>query len=138
MLIADTGFWTALGNRRDNFHQQAVCCFNDYQSEKLITTWAVMTETCHLLLNRAGHYGQQKFIEFYHQGNFDVFDTKPEHSEKLVFLMQQYADLPIDLAGASLILLAEHLSHGQILTLDKRDFSIYRWNQTQVFENLLC
>jgi hypothetical protein len=32
---------------------------------------------------------------------------------------------------------AEHLGHGRILSSDRRDFQVYRWNQTQPFENLL-
>jgi predicted nucleic acid-binding protein len=42
-----------------------------------------------------------------------------------------------DFADASLVVLAEHLGHGRILTCDRRDFSIYRWNDTNPFENLL-
>jgi hypothetical protein len=52
-------------------------------------------------------------------------------------LMQQYADLPMDFADASLVLLAEHLGHGKILSTDKRDFHTYRWKQNKPFENLL-
>ena len=51
--------------------------------------------------------------------------------------MQQYADLPMDFADASLILLAENLGHGRILSTDKRDFHTYRWKNTQPFSNLL-
>jgi uncharacterized protein len=52
-------------------------------------------------------------------------------------LMEQYTNLPMDLADASLVVLAEHLQHGRILTVDRRDFSTYRWNKTQTFQNLL-
>ena len=51
--------------------------------------------------------------------------------------MQQYADLPMDFADASLVLLAEQLGHGRILSTDKRDFHTYRWKNTQPFSNLL-
>jgi predicted nucleic acid-binding protein len=52
--------------------------------------------------------------------------------------MQQYADLPMDFADASLVLLAERLGHGRILSTDKRDFHTYRWKNNQPFLNLLC
>ena len=42
----------------------------------------------------------------------------------------------MDFADASLVVLAEHLGHGQILTVDRRDFDIYRWNGNQSFTNL--
>jgi uncharacterized protein len=52
-------------------------------------------------------------------------------------LMQRYANLPMDLADASLIILAEHLGHGRILSVDQRDFNTYRWSDTHPFQNLL-
>ena len=52
-------------------------------------------------------------------------------------LMQKYQDLPMDLADASLVLLAEHLGHGRILSTDQRDFETYPWKQYHPFENLL-
>ncbi|MCI5143496.1 MAG: PIN domain-containing protein, partial [Candidatus Electrothrix sp. ATG1] len=107
------------------------------QNERMITTCAVMTETCHLLLTRAGISAQQKFIEKYRQGVFFVFELNAEHSERIAELMRKYADLPMDLADASLVVLAEHLGHGRILSTDQRDFHIYRWKNHQPFENLL-
>jgi hypothetical protein len=44
----------------------------------------------------------------------------------------------MDLADASLVLLADHLGHGRILTTDQRDFGAYRWKQRQPFTNLLA
>jgi uncharacterized protein len=51
--------------------------------------------------------------------------------------MQQYADLPMDLADASLVILAEQLGEGRIFSVDQRDFNTYRWNSTKPFQNLL-
>ena len=51
--------------------------------------------------------------------------------------MTQYADLPMDFADASLVVLAEHLGHGRIVSTDKRDFGAYRWKNRQPFQNLL-
>jgi uncharacterized protein len=51
--------------------------------------------------------------------------------------MEKYADLPMDLADASLVILAEFLGHGRILSTDIRDFNTYRWKQHKPFYNLL-
>jgi len=51
--------------------------------------------------------------------------------------MEKYADLPMDLADASLVILAGHLGHGRILSTDQRDFQAYRWKQREPFRNLL-
>jgi uncharacterized protein len=70
-------------------------------------------------------------------GAFDIFDLDRYHYRRIEELMQKYCDLPMDLADASLIVLAEHLGHGRIFSSDLRDFNIYRWNNANPFENLL-
>ena len=136
MIIADTGFWLALANRKDKHHRLAAR-FLDSLGEPLITTWPVMAETCHLLLHRVGLSAQQRFMENYASGNFSVFDLSIEYAPKLNQLMAQYANLPMDLADASLVILAEHLGEGRIVSTDKRDFMAYRWKRHKPFVNLL-
>ncbi len=136
MIIADTGFWLALADQKDTYHAAANQAFQTYR-EPLITTWPVMTETCHLLLVRKGNNAQLKFIHNYNQNLFTLFELEPQQGSKIEQLMQQYADLPMDLADASLVILAEHLGHGRIFSVDQRDFHTYRWKNTQPFQNLL-
>ncbi len=47
--------------------------------------------------------------------------------------MEQYSDRPIDLADATLVLLAEKTGTHQILTLDS-DFLFYRINERDNFD----
>jgi hypothetical protein len=136
MIIVDTGFWLALGNRSDKYHDVANL-YLDSLSERLITTHPVITETCYLLLDRLGNYAQCNFVANVAAGAFDVFDLDIYDYRRIEELMQKYRDLPMDLADASLIVLAEHLGHGRILSTDLRDFNIYRWNNQNPFENLL-
>ncbi len=136
MIIVDTGFWLALGNRSDKYHDVANL-YLDKLNERLITTHPVITEACYLLLDRLGNYAQCKFVSNVASGAFDVFDLDRQHYGRIEELMQKYRDLPMDMADASLIVLAEHLGHGRILSTDIRDFNIYRWNNQYPFENLL-
>ena len=71
------------------------------------------------------------------QGMFSIFSLRDAHLPRLNELMTQYADLPMDLADASLVLLAEHLGHGRIVSTDRRDFHTYRWKNHHPFTNLL-
>ena len=105
--------------------------------EYLITTCAVMAETCHLLLRGLGQSAQQRFMDDYRLGGFRVFELREEHAARVTELMAKYGDLPMDLADASLVVLAETLGHGRILSTDRRDFQAYRWKNTHPFENLL-
>jgi uncharacterized protein len=135
MIIVDTGFWLALANGEDTHHDQARFVIQNLQ-EPLITTCFVITETCYLLLTRLGNHAQLLFMQNYLAGGFEIFELRDNHFERMTQLLQRYENLPMDLADASLVVLAEHLGHGKILTSDCRDFSIYRWNNTHSFENL--
>ncbi|WP_230968028.1 hypothetical protein [Nostoc sp. WHI] len=75
---------------------------------------------------------------------FTVFDLRCQgraapthHGKRISELMAKYADLPMDLADASLVILAEHLGHGRILSIDFRDFNTYSWKNQHPFENLM-
>ena len=135
MIIVDTGFWLALADQSDNNHEQAKRALKKV-NEPLITTWCVVTETCYLLLTRKGVYAQVAFVTSLSNGAFEVFNLEDPHIQRMVQLMEQYADLPMDLADASLVVLAEHLGDGHILSVDLRDFNIYRWQNTYPFNNL--
>jgi predicted nucleic acid-binding protein len=52
---------------------------------------------------------------------------------RVALLMEQYADVPMDFADATLVALAEDARTGNILTLDRRGFSAYRWLKTRTF-----
>jgi uncharacterized protein len=136
MVIADTGSWLALANRKDRHHETAKARLSDL-GEALITTWPVVTETCYLLLARLGDPSQRAFLTSFTAGTFEIFQLGRDHVPRIVVLMKRYANLPMDLADASLVLLAEELGHGRILSTDQRDFGAYRWKQRRPFENLL-
>jgi len=136
MIIVDTGFWLALANKHDSAHQVASTLFQNLKSEEFITTWCVITETCYLLQNRVSVDAPKSFIHKVSTGALQVFDLKPEHCLQIEDLMQKYKDLPMDLADASLVILAEELGHGRILSVDYRDFNTYRWKSTKPFQNL--
>jgi predicted nucleic acid-binding protein len=136
MVIADTGFWLALANRADEHHERAKKRMSELR-EPLVTTWPVMTETCYLLLTRLGSDSQHRFVKSYEGGAFDVFELTREHAPRLSLFIKKYADLPMDLADASLVVLAEYMGHGRILSTDQRDFKTYRWKERKPFTNLL-
>lgn len=136
MIIADTGFFIALANRKDEDHEPAVSALRSLR-EGLITTWPVITETSHLLATRLGTQALLSFVSSARAGAFSVFDLHATHWPRIEALMRRYADLPMDLADASLVLLAEERDDGRILSTDRRDFRTYRWKTRKPFKNLL-
>lgn len=136
LIIADTGFWYALINKYDSFHAQAITALKEVDGE-LISTWPVITETSYLLQSRLGLQQVCEFLASYYEGLFVTYEFSPEQLLRMIGLMQKYADLPMDLADASLVVLAEELGHGRILSTDMRDFKTYRWKNHHPFQNLL-
>jgi len=137
-LITDSGFWIALLNRCDPYHRQAVVVLDQYCDDLLLVTWPVLVETGHLLLKRAGFQAQMTFLATVQQGGADVFHLhSADYLTRMCALMRKYRGLPMDLADASLVILAEELGHGRILSTDQRDFQTYRWKNHHPFENLL-
>jgi predicted nucleic acid-binding protein len=98
----DTGFFFALGNRQDKFHQKAKQCLQRLE-EPIITTYPVIIETSYLLAERCNQSIQFKFLEQFIQGRVNIFSLEIHHLERCLGLMKQYADLPMDLADASLV-----------------------------------
>lgn len=135
MILADTGFWIALANARDRHHARAKEVAAKVR-EPLVTTWPILTETCHLLL-RVHASAPGRFLDAIGSGAAEIFDVTTEHLPRVLALMKKYASLPMDLADASLVLAAEELGQGRILSTDQRDFGAYRWKNRKPFTNLL-
>ena len=135
MVLADTGYWLALANARDRWHEAAVTASRRLD-ESLVITWPVVTETCYLMLTRLGVQAELCFIEQVSR-NVSIYEIGQGHLGAIRALMEQYARLPMDLADASLVLAATQLGEGRILSTDRRDFDIYRWKDTEPFHNLL-
>ena len=137
-IITDSGFWIALFHRNDRYHEAAVEALSDFASSRFVVTWPVMVEVGHFLHQRAGFDQQLNFFQGISQGGADIFHLSEDvHLSRLLVLMEKYRDLPMDVADASLVLVAEALGHGRILSTDQRDFHTYRWKQHEPFENLL-
>ncbi len=137
MILVDTGFWLALANTADRHHDRARAALARHRG-RYVTTWPVMTETCHTLASRLGTAAEIAFIRSANLGAFDIFGLSREHLPRIEALMDKYRALPMDLADASLVILAEESGSGDILSTDMRDFGAYRWKNRKPFRNLLA
>ena len=136
MILADTGFWLALANAKDRHHTRARAALAKHRGP-FMTTWPVMTETCHLLGSRLGSRAVIAFVRSGTLGAFEVFSLEPTHLPRVEELMEKYRALPMDLADASLVIAAEQMGSGEILSTDVRDFGAYRWKNRKPFRNVL-
>jgi predicted nucleic acid-binding protein len=91
-----------------------------------------------LLLSRLGVEAELAFVKSAATGAFDLFALEAHHVSRVHELMEKYRGLPMDLADASLVILAEELGTGRILSTDRRDFGAYRWKNRKPFRTLLA
>ena len=137
MIAVDTGFLFALADRSDAWHARALACIGT-AAEGWVTTWPVLTEACHLLQRSLGSAFSAALMDDVSEGGLHVWTPPDAELHRIAALLRKYTKLPMDLADASLVLLAEHLGHGQILTTDERDFGAYRWKSHKPFHNLMA
>ncbi len=137
MVLADTGFWVALLWRKDKWHKPARVAYERYGADGLISTWPVITEACYLLGKFLGEEAKAAFVDRVADQSILVHPISASDMQRAAVLIRRFADLPMDLADASLVILAEHLGHGRILSTDMRDFRAYRWKCQKPFDNLL-
>lgn len=135
-LIIDTGYFFALLNKNDQHHKKAKALRSKIENRPWITTWPVLTETCHLLIHRFGSEWASAFIHVCTASNMSLFELNERHLPRIEILLQKYQALPMDLADASLLILAEELGSGDIVSTAKRDFETYRWKNHHPFHNL--
>jgi len=121
MVLADTGYWLALASVTDRWHETAVATTRQLD-ESLVVTWPVVTETCHLMLTRLGVRAQLRFIEQVSR-NANIHEIGGDRLDYIGALMEKYSTLPMDLADASLVVAANDLGEGRILSTDHRDFA---------------
>lgn len=134
-ILIDTGFFLALGSPSDKHHKKALSLAGEIEHRQWITTWPVLTELSHLLMQN-GSSKIVSFFDLYEEGAFDIFNLTQDHIPRIKTLMAKYRDQPMDLADASLVIVAEEESIGDIVSTDKIDFSTYCCKSRSPFRNL--
>jgi predicted nucleic acid-binding protein len=97
---------------------------------QFVTCAAVLAEAC-ARMACAGQR-QSRVLRMVDAGALALDFTEAPHIPRLIRLMDKYANLPMDLADACLVAMAEERRDVMICTLDREDFSIYRRNGREV------
>lgn len=123
MILVDTGPLVALFDPKDSQHQRCVNALKSIR-EPIRTTVPVLTEAFHMLGPESR--GSDRLREFVLKAATSVWWFDSTTLARAFELMDTYADHPMDLADASLIVAAETLSTRKIFTIDRQDFAAYR------------
>jgi uncharacterized protein len=131
--LLDTGCIVALLDRSEQRHQACVEAL-DKVSSPLVTCEPVIAEACYLLRRLPG--AADAVLENVERGIFGLPLRLAERAAAVRRLLKKYARVPMDLADACLVDLADEMGTGEILTLDS-DFHIYRWGRNRPFQVLV-
>jgi len=121
--ILDTGVWVALIDKSESRHDTCLEWFKDYHG-RLFSSEAVLTEVLYLL--DFSIKAQSAAIDFVTKSVVEIIPSSVESIRRCGELMQKYSDLPMDYADATLVCMGIDLGITDIVTLDRRDFSVYR------------
>ena len=130
-VLADTGFLVALFKHRERLNAAAKAYLTAHR-HALLTVAPVIVETCFFL--DAGE--QRALLEWARCGGIEVAEWPASAYAQTGTIIARYADRDIDLADAALIWLALRSGSQSILTVDRRDFSVYRLKGNRSFDLL--
>lgn len=131
--IIDSGPLIALFDRSDKYHKLVLDFIKSYQG-KLITSWAVITEVSHIL--DFNLQVQIDFLKWCEMGGIEVYTISQDEISNIRVMMEKYSDIPMDLADATLMYIANKENIKNIVSIDS-DFDIYRTLKKQSLNNLL-
>lgn len=122
-VLVDAGPLVALLDRSDVHHQRVVDVLAEIH-EPLLTVWPAVVEAMYLL--SFSRRAQNALWEMIETGTVDLLPIDRSDVPRMRELMEKYRDLPMDMADAALVHVAEREGLRRVLTLDQRDFRVYR------------
>jgi predicted nucleic acid-binding protein len=127
-VILDTGPLVALIDKSDRDHAWTVRQWEDI-TPPMLTCESVISEAC-FLMNQIDSNGNAIF-EMLARKTIEAPFHLQDHSKSIQALIRKYSNVPMSVADACLVLMAEQIPSSSVLTLDG-DFRIYRKNGRQV------
>ena len=132
-VLLDTGSLVALLKPQDQFHRWVTTELATIQPP-LLTCEAVVTEACFLLRNT--YAGEETVLSLIADDYIQISLLLAEEVTVIRQLSTGYRSVPMSLADACLVRMAEQYDSSQLLTLDS-DFQIYRKHRNQIIPVLM-
>ena len=122
-VLVDAGPLVALVNRGDTHHARCLETLKNIR-DPLMTVWPAVTEA--MFLVRDSWPAQAALLEMLESRAVELLPIDEDDVPRITALMAKYRDLPMDLADAVLVHVAERERLRHVFTLDRRDFRVYR------------
>jgi uncharacterized protein len=135
-VLVDSGPLVALFNGADRWHAPVVAWLQANRVARLVSTWPVATEVCALLARRIANDCALDFLRWAQRGGIALDGAAPGSLTEVLRIAERFADLPFDLADATVAEAAARLRVRHILSIDA-DFDVYRDRANKPLVNLL-
>jgi predicted nucleic acid-binding protein len=127
--ICDTGPLVAFLNRNDPHHNWAVALLKQV-ARPMLTCEPVLTEAAYFL--REDGVTVDPLFQLLEREALRLEFDMSAHWPRLRTLMARYKQM--DLADAAVVAMTELRTRCQVLTVDRKDFSVYRRNDRQAID----
>jgi predicted nucleic acid-binding protein len=126
-IIADAGFFVALINRADQYHFWSAKLSGNIKNP-IYTCDAVLAESAYLIYSKSGANGVSKLLQLLEEDLVRIDFKIDLHATRVKHLIQRYENVPMDYADACIVAMTEQEKYVDctVLTVDSKDFSIYR------------
>jgi predicted nucleic acid-binding protein len=122
-VLIDGGPLVALLDRADDWHLRCRRVFESL-SDPPLTVWPAVAEAGYLL--RPIYRGEITLLQLVEAGRIRLALLDRNDVPRMRELMAKYHDLPMDLADAAIVRVAERERIHRVFTVDQKDFNIYR------------
>jgi predicted nucleic acid-binding protein len=131
-IIVDTGPLYALADADDQ-HHRAIAKFVAATRETLIVPSPVVPEVCYLLTEYLSADAEIKFLQSLvgQELLLEHFNTKD--LQRAVEILKQYRDAEFGMVDATVMAMAERMKIQTVLTIDRRDFGMFRPKHCDAF-----
>lgn len=133
--LVDTGILYALADRNDSWHKRARESLTGYRG-RLIVPAPVLPEACYLINRYLGAGAERALIASLLARELIVEHPETADLVRVVELLDTYRDANIGFVDASCVAIAERLRIREVLTTDRRHFSLIRPKHCEVFSLL--
>ena len=127
-VLIDTGPLVAVVSRDDAYHERCVAELANMRTP-LLTCWPVVTEALWLLRRHTKGIGA--LFRGFADGLWALAPLDAEALPWLEAFLNRYHKLGAQLADAALVYLAEREGIDTVFTLDRRDFTVYRYRKNR-------
>lgn len=133
-VVGDSGFVVALLNQRDSWHSEVAQVYA--QQQQILLPQTVLTEVAYLIGRDAGVATVVAFLRGLPESRFHLVELTDSDVRRVAEILDVYADSRIDFVDATVMAVAERYGSTKILTLDRRDFRLFRPRHCDSFEIL--